>query len=449
MKITFSILSLFVCALSAHAGDFEYRGYMRTPTGSNSEGGKQIQIVNPGSQGNEFRLGNEVAYGEAYFTEQFLKRAQSSDSFFNANLTIGYAPSMNSQYSDTTATGDFIQILEAYAKGGNLDDLKMSFWAGKRFYRDVDVHMDDFFYFANMSGDGGGVEDIPVGNGTLAVAVLQYTDDRTLTKTTSGNPAKHALDVRWRDIVLSDNNHLHLWAAAAYTGPGTGTATTITPPATVGANINYQASNGEAVGARLRHKMVQGDNDFAVMYGTGVMESFNLDNTAIAADDSVKNRKRLRIVENYSKELSDRWAIEAAAIYEAADSGLPANSKSNWTSIGARPMYYISEHFRIQAEAGYSIVNNQAEVDPQGNGYGQRTLERLTISPEVAFGKGYYARPVVRFYVTATHWNDANKDANNSGSLIGKMNRQTTDPIYSLNNKNDELQTGFEAEVWF
>lgn len=441
LQIFFSAILLF--APLAQAGEFEYGGYMRAPVGTNSSGGKQIQLTNPGSQGNEFRLGNETGYGEAYFTQHFFKSLDKKAPFFDAHLTFAYNPSMNSQYSDTSTTGDYIQFVEAYAKGGNLGDVPLSFWAGKRFYRDADIHMNDFFYFANMSGNGGGVEDIPVSNGTLAVALLQYADDRTLNNSTTGNPAKHALDLRWKELALSESDQLHLWFVQAYTAPGKGKI-----PST-GTTVDYQASSGNAIGARWRHSLSQGNNDLALVYGTGVMESLTLDSTAFASDDSVKKRRRLRLVENYSTELSEKWAIQAAAVYEDADSGASTANKSNWTSLGVRPLYYFSNHYRIQGELGYSVVRDDSEVDGSGNAAGNRNLTRLTIAPEVAFGKGYYTRPVIRFYVTYSSWNAANKDASNPKSLIGKLNSSGGGSIVSLNGKSSETQTGFQAEVWF
>lgn len=436
------VVTSFFCSFAAQAGEFEYRGYMRAPVGTNSAGGKQIQLTNPGSQGNEFRLGNETGYGEAYFTQHFFKSNDKKGPFFDANLTFAYNPSMNSQYSDTTANGDRIQFVEAYAKGGNLGDVPLSFWAGKRFYRDADIHMNDFFYFANMSGNGGGVEDIDVSNGTLAVALLQYADDRSLNNSTTGNPAKHALDLRWRDVTISDSDKLHFWLVQAYTAPGKGKAAT-----TAATPVDYQASTGNAIGARWRHSLAQGNNDIALMYGTGVMESLTLDSTAFAADDSVKKRRRLRFVESYSTEINEKWAIQAAAVYEDADSGASSNNKSDWTSLGVRPMYYFSDHYRIQGEIGYSVVKNYSEIDGSGNSFGSRNLTRVTLAPEVAFGKGYYTRPVIRFYVTYSSWNAANREATNPNSLIGKLNSDSG--IVSLNDKSSETQSGFEAEVWF
>jgi maltoporin len=446
MKITsklFVIVTIFFSVLSQ--AELDYRGYMRAPVATNSSGGKQITLNNPGSQGNEFRLGNETGYGEASFINHFGKVADKANGYFDAHLTFAYAPPMNSQYGDQAPvggvnTGDGIQYVEAYAKGGNFDGIKMSYWAGKRFYRDGDVHMNDFFYFADMSGNGGGIEDLEIGNGTLSFALLQYVDDRTLTNTTTGHPSKKAFDFRWRNFAISDKDKLEFWVAPGYTAPGKGTTTTTTPTA-----VEYQASSGVAGGVKWTSELTQGTNNFAVVYGTGVMQSLSLNNSAYALNDNVKKANRLRLVENYSTELNEKWAIQAAAAYELADSG--NSTKSSWTSLGVRPMYYFTDHFRLQVEAGYSVVNDEAEVAALGGAkVGNRSLTRLTLAPEISFGKGYYSRPVVRFFVTHSMWNDANKDLTNANSMIAKLN---AGGLTSLNNKNDETQMGFEAEVWF
>ena len=48
-------------------------------------------------------------------------------------------------------------------------DLK--FWAGLRYYRTEQAHIDDFFII-DMSGYGAGVEDVDLGTGKAALAFL-------------------------------------------------------------------------------------------------------------------------------------------------------------------------------------------------------------------------------------------------------------------------------------
>jgi maltoporin len=78
-----------------------------------------------------------------------------------------------------------------------------------------------------------------------------------------------------------------------------------------------------------------------------------------------------------------------------------------------------------------------------------RTLERITIAPEIAIGKGIYQRPVIRFYVTENMWNDANKSTTNANSLVSKTRNANSGATTELDGRNDIFQMGFEAEVWF
>ena len=126
------LLPLFLLsAVGASARDLDYGLYMRGPVGTNASGGKEIQLVNPGSRGNEFRLGNETAYSEMYFNAHLLKNPAKTDPYFDSVITLSYNPGMNAQYSDSTPTGDYVSVVEFYLKGGNFDEVQLGYWAGK------------------------------------------------------------------------------------------------------------------------------------------------------------------------------------------------------------------------------------------------------------------------------------------------------------------------------
>ncbi len=80
-------------------------------------------------------------------------------------------------------------------QGGHLLDFQPNakFWAGERYYRRQHIEIDDF-YPLDMSGYGGGVEDLNVGIGKMAVAFLGGA--RPDIPTQYGNYAKSNLDVR-------------------------------------------------------------------------------------------------------------------------------------------------------------------------------------------------------------------------------------------------------------
>src|SRR4051812_25001332 len=109
MKFTSKILPLLLAAASTSvlAAEMDYGLYLRSSAGTNSEGGKQILLQNPGSSGNEFRLGNESTYAEVTFTGHALKAPDKKSPFFDAVMTFVYNPQMNSQYGDTTANTDY------------------------------------------------------------------------------------------------------------------------------------------------------------------------------------------------------------------------------------------------------------------------------------------------------------------------------------------------------
>ena len=233
--------------------------------------------------------------------------------------------------------------------------------------------------------------------------------------------------------------------AGGYTAPGTG----LKPNAKgVLINTDFEAAAGASAGVRWRHALGENFNDFAVMYGTGVMENFTMDNSLAYAQTgtSVKDRKRLRVVENPVLALSEKWALSAALIYESADSGTGQDARSHWYSVGARPIYYFTDHYHLALEAGFSDVKVDSETNGDGSKAGDRTMTRLTIAPEMAIGKGYFARPVLRAYATHTWWNKANEDTTNPGSMLGALNAQN---ITALNGRLEETQVGLEGEIWF
>ena len=99
-NLLFPLIAL-VLSFNAQALPIDYKLYLRTPAGTNAQGGKQFNLSNPGTHGNEFRLGNETTYGEAYFNAHVLEAKEAGSEFFDANLTFAYNPQMNSQYGDT------------------------------------------------------------------------------------------------------------------------------------------------------------------------------------------------------------------------------------------------------------------------------------------------------------------------------------------------------------
>ena len=156
-------------------------GYVRAGYGRDNKGGPQPAFQAPGALA-KYRLGNEAEnYGELAFGKNWyvpgifamdpqerpgdtptgpIARTQVRFSFYDPVLVDIIRP-QDTQFG----------VPEAWASIGNVvaSQPSMKFWAGDRFYERSDIHINDF-YFRNMSGGGGGVEDIQLPFGKVALA---------------------------------------------------------------------------------------------------------------------------------------------------------------------------------------------------------------------------------------------------------------------------------------
>lgn len=404
------VVFILVCLGSFNlvGAEHDVAGYFRAGSGTNSLGGDQECFHNAGSTGNEFRLGNECgSYGEILFKIKHMKK-DSGRKFFNSVYRMDFFPE---NHSTEDKTNDF-RIRELYVEAGNLfkDDSK-SFWIGKRLYRDADLHMLDFFYFADTSGNGGGVGNIDTGIGTLEIAQLREVGS---TQTEVGKRGTSFLDLRLKGIRLSDASAMMLWL-------GHGQA-----KATGDSSSKNHTASGNVLAIKIKTKLDKGSNTFSLSYGDGLMEGLKLSTPDSANEDA----KTYRLVNDYSISLSESIELQFAAVYEEKDNGDSTNSKSTWSSIGVRPIYFFNDHYSLATEFGHSEVHDEAD------GNGVRTLSRVTIAPQISLNKGFYARPVLRAFYTMSFWNDANQS-----SIATKA------PSYI--DKNEGGAYGLQAEVWF
>src|SRR5215204_157032 len=202
--------------LEAQAKSFEFHGYFRSGYGINGRGGQQVAFRAPGA-GAKYRLGNESeTYAELIFVNNWLNPARETDKAWLKTELLIEADTDNSQSFSNT---DRIRLREAFVHAGNLFKKQpgLRLWAGNRYYRRHDVHINDF-YFLDMSGYGGGFEDLDVKVGKAAVAYLGGARQDVVTE--SGVYAKQNMDVRLYDVE-TPGDKLGLWYNLAYAEGGT------------------------------------------------------------------------------------------------------------------------------------------------------------------------------------------------------------------------------------
>jgi maltoporin len=381
--------------LNQQISSFEFHGYFRSGYGLNSEGGQQVAFQAPGADA-KYRLGNEAeTYGELIFVNNWLNPERSSDKAWMKTEAMIEANTTNSaSYANfPNGTGnDQFRLREAFVQAGNVLESQpgAKFWAGERYYRRQHVEIDDF-YPLDMSGYGGGVEDLNVGIGKMAVAYLAGARPDIVTQ--YGNYAKSNIDVRFYDL----KGPAGLWGGwfdFATSKGGTTSAGTVVP-----------TTDGYAFG--LRHQTLEwhgGFHTFSIQYGTGAASNFS---TSI--DDPtpfLHSSARLLAVEQVLFQPNDRFAIMPIFIYQRSKDGNPEHDWSQWVSFGARPEIFFTRYLSLAFEAGFDHTSGfmlTQNGDLQMDGW----LRKFTIAPQIGAGRKFFSRPVLRAFLTYGNWSDA------------------------------------------
>jgi hypothetical protein len=125
------------------ARDLVVAGYLRALSGLNSEGSRAACFQLAGSQA-KYRLGNECeVYGELFVGKQLASFADGSTLSANVMFSLNHATAYNAGDHGTDT-----RVAQAYAAAEKLSLLNGgAVWAGRRYYKREDIHINDFFYW--------------------------------------------------------------------------------------------------------------------------------------------------------------------------------------------------------------------------------------------------------------------------------------------------------------
>ncbi len=398
--------------LQEQLSSFEFHGYFRSGYGLNSLGGQQVAFQAPGAAA-KYRLGNEPeTYAELIFVNNWLNPEHNSDKAWMRTEVMIEANTTNSANYANFAGGtgnDQFRFREAFVQAGNILESQpgAKFWAGERFYRRQHIDIDDF-YPLDMSGYGGGVEDLNVRIGKLALSYLSGARPDIVTQ--NGNLTKSNIDVRFYDL----KGPAGLWAGwfdFATSKGGTTTTGAVIP-----------TTNGYAFG--LRHQRLEwhgGYNALGVQYGSGPASNFSTsidDPTAF-----INSTARLLVTEQVVFQPNDRFAVMPIFIYQRTKDGNPQHS---WNSFGARPEVFFTKYLSLAFEGGFDHTHSRGQYD----GW----LRKFTIAPQLGAGRKFFSRPVLRALLTYANW---------SGGLRGFVGGE---PYL---NRTSGLTYGVQAETWW
>lgn len=414
-------------------------GYFRAGYGSDNEGGPQVGFQAPGAF-SKYRLGNEAeTYGELTFGKNFyagnlfsLDNTPRSDGTPTGPIArVQATMSIYNPYQELlSSSGTDIGLPEIWAAVGNVWEAQpsMKFWAGNRYYRRHDIHISDFFFY-NMSGAGGGVEDIELPFGKLAMAWIGAASESGFSDLPTPDPNNKA--------GFSKSN----WDLRLYDVPlplGKGEFGLVYATADSGLDSNgVSAEDSEGVAFTFLHTREEflsedGVNKFSVQYGTGAAKTFTagfeqitLTNGTFIQPDA-RDSWRFRVTESFIANLNDHFSLSPALVYQLTDNG-DRGGRVEWFSAGLRPIVHFNEYFSLAFEGGMDWVRDDT-ASTDGN------LYKFTIAPQVSLGGRFMSRPVLRVFATYAHWSD---------DFVGRVGGN------DYLNENEGMTYGVQMEVWW
>jgi len=418
----------------------EIHGYFRAGYGRDGEGGPQTAFQAPGAF-SKYRLGNEAEnYGEItlaknfYVPGQFKLGAAPLDNgappgpVARVQTTIGiYNP-----YQDLlSASGTDFSLPEAFASIGNVVGAQpfMKFWAGSRYYRRHDIHISDFFFY-NLSGTGGGVEDIQLPFGKLAFAWIGAASSSGFSDLPEPDAANEAgfskanWDMRLYDVPVplgkGEFGLVYARADSGFDSAGN------SAPDSDGLSFTF---------LHTREKMIceDGVNKFSLQFGTGPaktftsgFETFTLNNAVYIRPDE-SDSWRFRATEHFTANITDSFSIGPALVYQLTDYADGGADRVHWASAGLRPIWHFNKYISLAGEAGVDWVKDEAA---DTSSY----LYKLTLAPQVSLGGRFMSRPVIRAFITYGHWGD---------DFVGEAGG------LDYQNNNDGFTYGVQMEAWW
>src|SRR5688572_8903746 len=417
-------------------GFVDIKAYLRAGFGRNSEGGPQVGFQAPGSQA-KYRLGNEAeTYAEITIAKDFYPAdsfkvgavgEKSTGPVAHVQATISmFNPYQEALSSSATDFG----LPELWGSVGNVFAAhpEVKFWAGNRFYRRHDIHVNDFF-FSNMSGGGGGVEDIPLAFGKLALAWVGAGS-------TSGVSSVPEPDAANKAGLSKSNWDLRLYDVPVPGGKGElGLVYARTSSGLDAAGNSAPDSHGLSflfVHTRDGVFSPDGMNKASIQFGTGAaktlnagFETFTLNGGSFIRPDE-DDSWRVRFTEQLIANINDSFSISPIFVYQYTDYAL-ANEKIQWISAGVRPIWHFNHRVSLAAEFGADWVDNDATGTSDA-------LYKFTLAPQVSLGGRFMSRPAIRAFFTYATWGD---------DFVGQVGG------LDFQNESEGFTYGVQVEAWW
>lgn len=372
-------------ALATPAMAVDFVGYFRDGTAISSQGGPAGTFgVGPWKA----RLGNENDwYGEWGFEQTIYKDKAGVEAkvgvmfaYYGGASTAGGAGDNAAKVNQTNPS---FGIQQNYVTIKFPQWAGMKLWGGKMYYLRENVDPIDFFYLNTGSTPGVGATDIDVGMGKLAFSLFGV-GAADLDKNTV---AFLRPDARWYGIPVWPNGtltfDLNYYAISRHK------------------DLAHPSSGDElgglwATGEWNQGGILGGSNALVIQYANGA--NAGMGTTPVAPH---KDNSQFRVLDAITLQPSNVFAVTAGGSYVLAKG--PNKAETTAYGVFARPVFWVSDYFKIQGDAAYT------NVKPKGGKAANLFKATIapTISPAVGEGGPMSVRPELRLFATYGSWNDA------------------------------------------
>jgi maltoporin len=336
----------------------------------------------------------------------------------NTSNSVNFAPTSG-------AGADQFRLREAFVQAGKIFDSQPNakFWAGERYYRRQHIDIDDFFTF-DLSGYGGGVEDLDLKIGKGALAFLGVARPDVITQ--NGNLTTSRIDATLYDV----KGPFGLWGG--YVDYASSRGGQITAASTAGSSTvtNIPSANGFAYG--IRHQRLEwhgGYHTLFVEYGTGAASNFSgsgFGATIPTPSIDTGKSKQLLVTEQIVLQPNDKFAVMPIFLFQRMKNLSTNNDWMQWVSFGARPAVFLTRHLSLTGDCGFDHTRLAGSYD----GW----LRKCTFAPQIGADRKFFGRPVFRAFVTYANW------SNGFRGLVGGV---------PFENQTAGLTYGVQAEHWW
>lgn len=370
----------------------EFHGYFRSGYGLNSKGGKMEAFHAPTSPTTvtpaKYRLGNEQ---ETYIETIFLNRNWNPDPegvTLETQIRVAY----QTQQNQTWDINNEVVLREMYARMGHFLnwDPGVKVWAGQRFCRLPQLDIIDFWWY-DMSGYGGGFEDIDCNIGKLDVTFIGFASNDINLSTHQGRLSKSNINFKLGDVDVPFGKGM-FWVNGGYLKGGIDTDNT---------NLKYPSMAGVDVG--LMHYMPGelNNNQFGAQFGCGANTSLSAGANIPSGFDDRKSW-RIRLTDMFNRQFTPKLSAQVVGVYQYTDYGTTSKTGETWVSFGMRPIYMLTKHFGIEVEPGMDYINSpEQDLDD--------TLFKFTAGIRISPGTIFNSRPEFRLFATYARWSDGFK----------------------------------------